>query len=68
MAQGSDEMITVKQAAEILGITESGVLAAIRRAVLEARKFGPVWSISKQSVLNYRDNRAPTGPGKGKNR
>lgn len=65
MTGGDNEMITVKQAAEILGITENGVLAAINRGAIEASKFGSVWSIPKKNVIEYRDNRAPTGPRRG---
>ncbi len=57
-----DKMITVKQAAVILKITESGVIAAIHRNVLKAEKFGVNWAMSKNDVIKYRDTRAPTGP------
>lgn len=57
-----DEMITVKRAAELLDITESGVIAAIRREALKAEKFGNTWALSKNDVLRYRETRAPTGP------
>lgn len=57
-----DEVITVKTAAAILGITESGVIAAIRRDAIKAKKFGNTWALSKNDVIRYRDTRAPTGP------
>lgn len=67
MSKGNDDMIAVSEAAEILDITPRSVLAAISRGRIEAVKFGKrTWALSKASVLEYRDNRAPTGPGRGK--
>ncbi|KKL50143.1 hypothetical protein LCGC14_2308440 [marine sediment metagenome] len=67
MNEGSDKMITVSEAAEILDITSRSVLAAISRDRIEAVKFGKrTWALSRVSVLEYKSNRAPTGPGRGK--
>ena len=61
-----DEIITVEEAAEILGITTSGVIKAIKRDVIQAKKFGAKnWAVFKSSVIQYRDNRGP-GPGRSK--
>ena len=58
-----DEMITVKEAADILGISERGVIKAIERGRIIAQKFGEsVWALSQKSVLEYRDTRTTSGP------
>jgi excisionase family DNA binding protein len=60
MRRMSDErnIITVAEAAEILGITERGVRKAIAEGRLQARKFGQrSWAISRRSVEAYKEIR-----------
>lgn len=60
----TDEIITVSEAAKLLGITDSAVLKAIEREAIKAQKFGVKnWAVSRQSVLEYRSTRKP-GPGR----
>lgn len=57
------EIITVREAADILGITNRGVVAAIHRGALKAQKFGDKnWALLRGDVEHYRDTRRPTGP------
>ncbi len=45
--------ITTKEAAEYSGYDIQYLRRLIRRKVIEARKFGPVYQVSKESLLAY---------------
>ena len=50
-----DEWLTVQDAAKLSGYHAEYVRLLIRQGKLTARKFGPVWAISKYSLLAYLD-------------
>lgn len=54
--------LTTAQAAERLGLTESGVKYLLRQGYLTGSKFGWVWSIDARSVENYLRDRPNPGP------
>jgi excisionase family DNA binding protein len=45
---------TTQEAARLLGLTQQGVLAAIRRGKLNAEKHGRDWQISDEEIERYR--------------
>jgi excisionase family DNA binding protein len=49
----SDEWITTKEAAELSGYNVQYVRRLIRNGRIDARKFGPLWQVSRQSLLSY---------------
>lgn len=55
------ELINTSTAAEIIGITRQGVIAAINRGSLKACKMGGerrgVWVIERAEAERYRDER-----------
>lgn len=59
----NDQPLTVKQAAERLGITVNRVQAMCRKGRLPARKFGREWMI-KASDLKIVENRKAGRPRK----
>jgi len=48
-----DEWLTVQDAAKLSGYHAEYVRLLIRQGKLTAKKFGPVWAISKYSLLAY---------------
>ena len=48
-----DEWLTVQDAAKLSGYHAEYVRLLIRQGKLTAKKFGPVWAISKHSLLAY---------------
>lgn len=52
---GGDEWLTVQEAAKISGYHAEYLRLLLREGKLIARKFGPVWAISKFSLLAYLD-------------
>ena len=50
--------ISVKDAAKIIGITESGVRRAILRGSLKAEKIGRDWLISMGDAMDYQKSLA----------
>jgi excisionase family DNA binding protein len=61
-------LLTTKQVAEILGISQSGVLKEINRGNLPAEKIGPMWVIRSNKLKQYQKTRRGPGrpPEKGK--
>ena len=53
----SDDIISVKQAAEIIGITRQAVLQAIKAGHIEARKVGRDYGMARSEAEAYRDKR-----------
>ena len=47
------EWITTAEAAELSGYHPEHLRELMREGKIEARKFGIVWQVSKQSLLNY---------------
>ncbi len=61
-------MLTTEQAAAALGISASTVATYIRRGLIRARKFGPIWMISPREVKRFAGERRPVGYPRGKPR
>jgi excisionase family DNA binding protein len=53
MTTNTDEWITVQEAAELSGYHAEYVRTLIRGGKIKARKFGPVWAVSKEVLLTY---------------
>ena len=47
-------MLTLNEAAERLGLSDSTLRWQIRNGKLKARKVGPVWTVSEREVERYR--------------
>jgi excisionase family DNA binding protein len=45
---------TTQQAADQLGISRQGIIKAIKRGTLKARKVGRDWQISARAIEQYR--------------
>ena len=50
----TDDIIGPKEAADILGVSRRHVLRLASSGVLDAKKLGREWAISRQSVLEYK--------------
>ena len=48
-----DEWLTIQQAAQLSGYHAEYLRIIVREGRLIAHKFGPVWAISKKSLLSY---------------
>lgn len=48
-----DDVITTREAAEILGVAPESVARLIRLGTLKGVRFGHVWMVDRQSVLTY---------------
>jgi excisionase family DNA binding protein len=48
-----DNVITTREAAEILGVAPESVARLIRLGTLKGERFGHVWMVDRQSVLTY---------------
>ncbi len=53
MTSNTDEWLTVQEAAKISSYHAEYLRLLIRQGKLNARKFGPLWAISKFSLLAY---------------
>ena len=53
MTSNTDEWLTVQEAARISSYHAEYSRLLIRQGKLNARKFGPLWAISKFSLLAY---------------
>ncbi len=51
------QLISVTEAASVLGITVQSVRALLRRERIEGQKIGPNWVVNKASVLDYKKER-----------
>lgn len=57
------DMVTVKEAAEALGITERAVRYRIEQELLKAERAGPwMWLISKKELARARCEELKPGP------
>ena len=62
MTQNKEKWITVKEAAEILGVSRVRIQNIIHRGKrLVAKKFGWAWMIDYDSVVYLRDHPNPAG-------
>lgn len=48
-----DEWLTIQQAAKLSGYHAEYLRLLVRAGKVLAHKFGPVWAISKRSLLRY---------------
>ena len=48
-----DEWLTIQQAAKLSGYHAEYLRIIVRAGKVTAHKFGPVWAISKKSLLDY---------------
>lgn len=55
------EWITTNEAAELSGYHVNHIRRLIRHGEVEARKFGPIWQVNKQSLLSYLDAARESG-------
>jgi excisionase family DNA binding protein len=53
MTSNTDDWLTVQEAAKISSYHAEYLRLLIRQGKLNARKFGPLWAISKFSLLAY---------------
>lgn len=53
LGKTGDEWLTVQEAAKKTGYHAEYLRTLIRGRKISARKFGPVWAISKASLLTY---------------
>jgi len=56
-----EEWLTVHQAADISGYHFNYIRQMIRAGKLEARKFGPVWQVSRTALLAYIEEAEESG-------
>lgn len=49
----TEDWITTREAVELSGYHADHLRRLIRAGEIEARKFGIVWQVSRQSLLNY---------------
>lgn len=55
MIPNTDDWLTVQEAVKISGYHAEYLRLLVREGKLDARKFGPLWAISKFSLLAYLD-------------
>ena len=48
-----DEWLTIQQASKVSGYHAEYLRIIVRAGKVVAHKFGPVWAISKKSLLSY---------------
>ncbi len=53
----SEEIVTVGEAMNILGITRQAVINAVRNGKVHGEQHGKLWILSRDDVLEYRDER-----------
>ena len=49
----TEEWLTTEQAAELSGYHENYIRRIVRAGKVKAKKFGPTWQISRESMLQY---------------
>ena len=53
-------MLTLEQAARLLGVSPITLRVQIRNGKLRAKKVGPIWTVSEREVARYaKENRRP---------
>lgn len=58
------DLLTITQAARLLGVTRQTISAAVKRGRIKARKVGHVSLISSASIKQYKKTRKPAPPRK----
>ena len=53
LSKNDDDWLTVQEAAKLTGYHAEYLRILIREGKITARKFGPVWAISKSALLTY---------------
>lgn len=53
LSKNGDDWLTVQEAAKLTGYHAEYLRILIREGKITARKFGPVWAISKSALLTY---------------
>lgn len=48
-------MLTLNEAAEVLGLAPATLRSQIRNGAIEGRKVGPVWTVTEDAVKTYRE-------------
>jgi excisionase family DNA binding protein len=61
-----DDWITTAEAAELADYEADTIRRLVRAGVITARKFGPVWQISKRDLLDYVRRMAERGKKRGR--
>ena len=56
-----DEWLTIQQASKVSGYHAEYLRIIVRAGKVVAHKFGPVWAISKKSLLSYLKTAEKTG-------
>jgi len=56
-----DDTLTTKEAAEILRYHPDYLRDMLRRGVIQARKFGPLWMIPREEVARIKALQSPKG-------
>ena len=51
------DIISTREAAEILGVTQAGVTDLLRRGTINGQKLGREWMVYKDSLLEYKKER-----------
>ncbi len=51
----NNDWLTVQEAAQLSGYRADHLRELIRDRKLDAQKFGPLWAISRQSLMTYMD-------------
>ena len=60
----NNDWITVQEAAELSGYHAEYIRTLIRGGKIQAQKFGPVWAVSKEILLQYVERGQKTGDGR----
>ena len=53
---GESDWITTNEAAELTGYHINHIRRVIRQGSVKARKFGPIWQVSRSSLLYYSEH------------
>ena len=61
----TNQWITTSEAAKISNYHPETIRELVREGKVEGQKFGPVWQVSKQSLLEYLSNAEKLGKRRG---
>lgn len=62
----NNEWITTEDACKISGYHPDHLRVLIRSGKIQAKKFGPVWQVNKESVLLFLEKRDEKGKKRGR--
>lgn len=62
----NNEWITTEEACTISGYHPDHLRVLIRSGKIQAKKFGPVWQVSKESLLLFLEKRDEKGKKRGR--